>query len=98
MTNITAVNTGNAILIRLGHRNGDKPGYIKNVSIKNVKAQIPFGRPDINYDLRGPEVDYFHNPFPAAIAGIPGHSIENVLLEDIEITYSGRASKGMAFL
>jgi polygalacturonase len=98
ISNITAVNTGNAILIRLGHRNGDKPGYIKNVSIKNVKAQIPFGRPDINYDLRGPEVDYFHNPFPTSIAGIPGHSIENVVLEDIEITYPGRASKGMAYL
>ncbi|MGQ7944634.1 glycoside hydrolase family 28 protein [Flavobacterium sp. WC2509] len=98
VSDITAVNTGNAILIRLGHRNGDKPGYIKNVSIKNVKAQIAFGRPDIDYDLRGPEVDYFHNPFPASIAGIPGHSIENVTLENIEITYPGRASKGMAYL
>jgi hypothetical protein len=98
VSNITAVNTGNAILIRLGHRNGEKPGYIKNVSIKNVKAQIPFGRPDIDYDLRGPEVDYFHNPFPASIAGIPGYSIENVTLENIEITYPGRASKGMAYL
>lgn len=98
VSNITAVNTGNAILIRLGHRNGDKPGYIKNVSIKNVRAQIPFGRPDIDYDLRGPEVDYFHNPFPSSIAGIPGHPIENVTLENIEITYPGRASKGMAYL
>ncbi len=98
VSNITAVNTGNAILIRLGHRNGEKPGYIKNVTIKNVKAQIPFGRPDIDYDMRGPEVDYFHNPFPASIAGIPGYSIENVVLENIEITYPGRASKGMAYL
>jgi parallel beta-helix repeat protein len=98
VSNIVAVNTGNAILIRLGKRNGDKSGYIKNVSIKNVKAQIPFGRPDIDYDLRGPEVDYFHNPFPASIAGIPGHFIENVILENIEITYPGRASKGMAYL
>nr|WP_314897693.1 glycosyl hydrolase family 28 protein [uncultured Flavobacterium sp.] len=98
VSNITAVNTGNAILIRLGHRNGEKPGYIKNVSIKNIKAQIPFGRPDIDYDLRGPEVDYFHNPFPASIAGIPGHLIENVVLENIEITYPGRASKGMAYM
>lgn len=97
VSNITAVNTGNAILIRLGHRNGDKPGYIKNVSIKNVKVQVPFGRPDIDYDMRGPEVDYFHNPFPASIAGIPGHLIENVTLENIEITYPGRASKGMAY-
>jgi polygalacturonase len=98
VSNITAVNTGNAILIRLGHRNGDKPGYIKNVSIKNVKVQVPFGRPDMDYDMRGPEVDYFHNPFPASIAGIPGHLIENVTLENIEITYPGTASKGMAYL
>lgn len=97
VSNITAVNTGNAILIRLGHRNGDKPGYINNVSIKNVKVQVPFGRPDMDYDMRGPEVDYFHNPFPASIAGIPGHLIENVTLENIEITYPGRASKGMAY-
>jgi polygalacturonase len=97
VSNITAVNTGNAILIRLGHRNGDKPGYIKNVSIKNVKVQVPFGRPDIDYDMRGPEVDYFHNPFPVSIVGIPGHLIENVTLENIEITYPGRASKGMAY-
>ncbi|MCA1919152.1 MAG: glycoside hydrolase family 28 protein [Flavobacterium piscis] len=97
VSNITAVNTGNAIFIRLGHRNGEKPGYIKNVSIKNVKVQVPFDRPDIDYDLRGPEVDYFHNPFPASIAGIPGHLIENVVLENIEIMYPGRASKGMAY-
>ena len=97
VSNITAVNTGNAIFIRLGHRNGEKPGYIKNVSFKNVKVQVPFGRPDIDYDLRGPEVDYFHNPFPASIAGIPGHLIENVVLENIEIMYPGRASKGMAY-
>ncbi|KRD61318.1 glycoside hydrolase [Flavobacterium sp. Root935] len=97
VSNITAVNTGNAILIRLGHRNGDKPGYIKNVSVKNVKVQVPFGRPDIDYDMRGPEVDYFHNTFPASIVGIPGHLIENVTLENIEITYPGRASKGMAY-
>ncbi|WP_281636181.1 glycoside hydrolase family 28 protein [Flavobacterium marginilacus] len=98
VSDITAVNTGNAVLIRLGHRNGEKPGYIKNVSVKNIKVQVPFGRPDIDYDLRGPEVDYFHNPFPASIAGIPGHSIENVTLENIEIQYSGKASKGMAYL
>lgn len=98
VSNINAVNTGNAIFIRLGQRSGDKSGSIKNVHLKNIKVQVPFGRPDSNYDLRGPEVDYFHNPFPASITGIPGYSIENVVLENIEITYPGRASKGMAYL
>lgn len=96
--NIEAVNTGNALFIRLGHRDGETPGTIKNVHIKDVKVQVPFGRPDIDYDMRGPEVDFFHNPFPASIVGLPGHSIENVVLENIEISYPGRASKGMAYV
>lgn len=98
VSNIHAVNTGNAIFIRLGQRSGDKPGSIKNVSIKNIKVQVPFGRPDSNYDLRGPEVDFFHNPFPASIVGLEGYAIENVVLENIEINYPGRASKGMAYI
>ncbi|MFA9192326.1 glycosyl hydrolase family 28 protein [Flavobacterium sp. FZUC8N2.13] len=98
VSNIDAVNTGNAIFIRLGQRSGDKPGSIKNVSIKNIKVQVPFGRPDINYDLRGPEVDFFHNPFPASIVGLEGYAIEKVTLENIEINYPGRASKGMAYI
>ena len=96
--NINALNTGNAIFIRLGHRDGETPGIVRNVLIKDVKVQVPFGRPDINYDMRGPEVDFFHNPFPSSIVGLPGHDIENVVLENIEITYPGRASKGMAYI
>ena len=98
MSNIHAVNTGNAIFIRLGHRSGEAPGYVRNVSIRNLYAEIPFGRPDIDYDLRGPALPFFHNPFPASISGIPGHDVENVTLENIEIVYPGRASKGMAYI
>ncbi|MEO7121233.1 MAG: glycosyl hydrolase family 28 protein [Ginsengibacter sp.] len=96
--NINAVNTGNAIFIRLGHRDGEMPGVVKNILIKNVKVQVPFGRPDINYDMRGPEVNFSHNPFPASIVGLPGDNIENVILENIEINYPGRASKGIAYV
>ncbi|GGF05600.1 glycoside hydrolase family 28 protein [Flavobacterium limi] len=97
VSDIKAVNTGNAIFIRLGNRSGDKPGSIKNISLKNIKVQVPFDRPDINYDLRGPEVDFFHNPFPSSIAGLKGFNVENVILENIEINYPGRASKAMAY-
>lgn len=96
--NITAVNTGNAIFIRLGHRAGEKPGIVRNIRIKDVKVQVSFGRPDINYDMRGPEVDFFHNPFPSSIAGMPGNDIEHVVLENIAISYPGRATKGMAYM
>ncbi len=98
VNNVTALNTGNALFIRLGHRDGEVPGVVKNISIKNIKVQVPFGRPDINYDLRGPEVDFFHNPFPSSIVGIPNYNIENVVIEDVEILYHGRAFKGMAYV
>ena len=96
--NVEALNTGNALFIRLGHRDGDTPGIIRNVHFKDLKVQVPFGRPDIDYDMRGPAVDFFHNPFPASMVGIPGHVIENITLEDVEISYPGRASKGMAYI
>ncbi len=99
VNNINATNTGNAIFIRLGHRNSDGPvGTLRNVTIKNVKAQIAFDRPDTDYDLRGPDLAFFHNPFPCTIAGIPGHNVENVILENIEITFPGRGNDGLAYL
>ena len=98
VSNIVAKNTGNAIFVRLGHRAGEKPGTVKNIHIKDINVQVPFGRPDIDYDLRGPEVNFFHNPFPSSIVGIPGHKVENVVLENIEISYPGRATKGMAYI
>ncbi len=101
VNNIVATNTGNAIFIRLGHRNVDgEVGTLRNVTIKNMKVQVPFGPADANYDLRGPESSYsfFHNPFPASITGIPGHFVENVTLENIEISYPGRGNEGMAMI
>jgi len=98
-SNITATNTGNAIFIRLGHRNIDgKVGVVRNITIKNMVVDIPFGAPDINYTIRGPEPSFFHNPFPASICGIPGHNVENVRLENIEISYPGRADRGYAHI
>ena len=95
---INAKNTGNALFLRLGQRAGDRSGTLRNVTIRHLKCEVPFGRPDEAYDLRGPEVDFFHNPFPASICGFPDNCIENVTLEDIEVSYPGRASKGMAYV
>ena len=44
-----------------------------------------------DYPLRGPSIPYFHNPFPASITGFSGHLVENVTLENIEITYPGHS-------
>ena len=95
---IEAKNTGNAFFLRLGQRAGDRPSVLRNVTIRQLKCEVPFGRPDEAYDLRGPEVDFFHNPFPSSICGYPDHRIENVTLEDIEVSHPGRATKGMAYM
>ena len=95
---IIAVNTWNPIFIRLGHRGGEAPGTVRNVTIRNMFVDVPFSRPDINYDMRGPAFDFFHNPIPSSITGIPGHCVENVTLENIEIFCPGKASKGMAYV
>ncbi len=95
---IEAVNTGNPIFLRLGRRSGDKPGALRHVTIRDLKCQVPFGRPDEAYDLRGPEVNFFHNPFPSSICGIPGNRIEDVVIERVAIQYPGRATKGMAYM
>ncbi len=96
--NVTAKNTGNAIFIRLGHRNKNGLiGEIRHVSISNVKVEVPSGKPDKGYEMEGPEVDYPHNVFPASITGLPGHPVEDVRLENIEIIYEGGARKEVAF-
>jgi len=105
---VYATNTGNPLFIRLGARHGIDTegktvegvcsGTCRNITIRNLKAEVPFDRPDKAYDLRGPEVDYFHNPWPSPIVGLPDHCIENVTLENIDILYPGRATKGMAYI
>jgi hypothetical protein len=96
---INAVNTGNAIFIRLGHRNRDENvGTLKNVFIRNIKVEVPFGRPDDKYDLQGPDLPFFHNIFPSSIVGIPGHPVQKVTIENVEISYPGRGNDGLAIL
>ena len=127
--NVQAKNTGNAIFIRLGHRNKDERySSIKNIRIANVYAEIPAGKPDKGYPLEGPllkyppgikpaapgsfqsispwnkddgdstAMEYKHNIFPSSVTGLPGHEVENILLENIEIVYAGGADKRIACL
>jgi polygalacturonase len=57
--NVKAVNTGNAIFVRLGHRNKDsRYGTAKNISITNLYVQIPAGKPDKGYNMEGPLLKY----------------------------------------
>ena len=95
--NIKAVNTGNAIFIRLGDRNKTRPaGVLRNIVIKNMEVEVAFERPDYAYEIRGPELPFFHNTFPSSITGIPGYEVENVRLENIKIKYPGKGNNGLA--
>lgn len=99
VTNVSATNTGNALFIKLGHRNVDgKIGTIKNIKVKNLNVHVPFASPDLRYHIRGPEPAFFHNVFPASISGLPGHDVKSIVLEDISISYPGRADKGYAYI
>ncbi|MDE3247640.1 MAG: glycoside hydrolase family 28, partial [Bacteroidota bacterium] len=96
---IDARNTGNAIFIRLGHRNKDSVySIVRNIHISNVKAVIPAGKPDAGYPMEGPLSRFPHNVFPASIAGLPGHPVENVQLDSIDIRYEAGASKDSAYM
>jgi hypothetical protein len=95
--NLTAINTGNAIFIKLGKREQNRDvSVLKNVTLRNIKAEVAFDRPDSEYEIRGPALPFFHNTFPSSITGIPERSIENLTLENIEIVYPGRGNRGMA--
>lgn len=39
-----------------------------------------------------------YNLIPSSIVGLPGHPVKDVTLENIEITYGGRADKNIAFI
>lgn len=98
VSGINAVNTGNAIFLRLGHRNSDERySTLKHVHISNVKVQVPLGKPDIGYPVEGPLLKYPHNIFPSSITGIPGHPVIDVTLDNIEIIAGGNANKKTAY-
>src|SRR5262249_16474165 len=64
----------------------------------NMKVQVAFERPDSAYEVRGPVLTFSHNIFPSSITGIPGFRVENVTLENIEISYPGRGDSSLADL
>ncbi|MGI4019992.1 MAG: glycoside hydrolase family 28 protein [Janthinobacterium lividum] len=94
---VTAKNTGNAIFIRLGKRKKTAPvGKVKGIYIANIKVQVPAGKPDAGYSMEGPLVTTGpHNIFPSSIVGLPGFDVQDVTLENIEISYAGSLVKNV---
>ena len=97
---VNAKNTGNALFIRLGHRNTDaRYSTIKNVTISDLNASIPVGKPDIGYPIEGPPPKIPpHNLVPASIVGIPGHPVQGISLKNVTISFGGGGSKSVAHI
>lgn len=95
---VRATNTGNAIFIRLGHRNKDSVvSSIRHIYIGNVTVEVPAVKPDKGYPMEGPPLDFPHNIFPSSIVGLPGHPVEDVVLENIKVTCPGGGLKETAW-
>jgi len=68
------------------------------VRISNVKVTVPSGKPDKGYEEEGPILRYPHNVFPSTISGIPGHPVEDVTIENIEVIFDGGGNAQVASL
>jgi hypothetical protein len=97
---LRSLHTGNVIFLRCGERwVGDqaRKGYMRNIVIKNVYAEVPLEKPDAGYNYEGPIEDLPRNISPAGIVGLADIPIENVRLENIEIVYPGAGNPYYAY-
>jgi|GEM_PF-175052 len=87
---VEARNTGNAFFIRLGHRNKDSVySVVRGIRLANIDVEVPAGKPDKGYPMEGPVAPGIRNVLPSSIAGLPGHPVEDVVLENIRVRYPG---------
>ena len=95
---LEAVNTSNAIYLRTGLRwNNGKKGYLKNITLSNIRVEVPEGKADAGYSYEGPIEDLPRNISPSGIVGIPDIPIENITLRNVEIIYPGGGNKIYAY-
>jgi hypothetical protein len=99
ISDIHGVNTGNALFIRLGDRNPNRPpGVLKNITIRNLDVEVPLHPPDEGYPIAGPWLNIPHNRIPSSITGLPGYPVQNILLENVTIRFAGGARHERAYL
>ena len=100
ISRIVMKNVGSPIFIRLGNRGktygkgGKAPvGSIKNIRISNVVAEVTFEDKNMNKAISELLDREKAAAGPIMITGIPGHYIEDVVLENIKISYPSYGSK-----
>jgi Glycosyl hydrolases family 28 len=86
---LDAVNTGNALFLRIGARSGDRKSSLSDVTISHLSVQIPARKPDSGYEYEGPIEDQPRNISPIVLTGMPDAFLKNIRLTDISIRYPG---------
>jgi len=90
-------NMGNALFMRLGHRNvGGEVGTFNNVLIEDLDVQVAAGKPDAGYEIEGPPEPDVTNVVPSCIAGIPGHPVKGITLKNVKIQFGGGGKREVA--
>jgi polygalacturonase len=97
ISRIVMENVGNPIFIRLGNRGstfgkeGKAPvGTLKKIRISDVVANVTLQDLDESGDYSDREKG---KAGPIMITGIPGHYVEDIVLENIKISYPGYGSE-----
>lgn len=86
-------NSGNVFFLRIGERVSGKRGRLENISINHISAEIAYNKPDSGYDYEGPVEDMPRNISPAIIiAGLPGSTINRVVINNCDIKFPGGAN------
>ncbi|HLI94291.1 MAG TPA: glycosyl hydrolase family 28 protein [Puia sp.] len=86
---LTAVNTGNALFMRIGARSGSQQSSLADVSIRHLDIRIAAGKADSGYPYEGPVEDQPRNISPVVLAGLPGAFLQDIQLEDVTVRYPG---------
>jgi polygalacturonase len=84
---LTAVNTGNALFIRIGARSGSRQSTLADVSIRHFSIQIAAAKADSGYPYEGPIEDQPRNISPIVLTGLPGAFLQDIRLEDVTVSY-----------
>ncbi len=86
---LDAVNTGNALFLRVGARSGTRKGSLSRVTVSHLTVQIPAGKPDSGYQYEGPVQDEPRNISPIVLVGLPDACLRDIRLTDLVIRYPG---------
>ena len=86
---LDAVNTGNALFLRIGARSGSRKSSLSEVTVSHLTVQIAAGKPDSGYEYEGPVQDEPRNISPIVLVGLPDACLRDIRLSDVVIRYPG---------